>query len=452
MSGYFFSKPNGSWKEDIRMGKKRVYVVTNGCPENNIDLSHMQNMFIENGWTIVSRVRDADVIFLNLCGLTKEAELYSVRIFNYVNRKKRPSAEVVVCGCLPKIDPSLLRRYYDGETFGSDDVASFAKKFNFKIDVPYVKANHLIRRTNSYVDLACYPEKLFILARELWRLCRVDLLFSKALKYVLEHSEQNSKTCLYHTAPFCIKICTGCLGSCTFCAVRLSRGVLRSKPLDAILREFDTGLQQRYKEFFLIGTDAGFYGQDIGCSLVSLLQELHKRREEFIIALRNIHPRALIRMLDDLKDIFRKGRINTICAAVESGNNRILSLMNRGYTVEEFKDAVKTIKMEFPGITIRTQVMVGFPSEQEEEFQQTIALLDEIEFDFVEVYRFQARPGTKAATLSEQVPDSVSKRRYRTVMLHFMKKMKKRTQSDKQCFRSALNRKIRTILDTRISM
>jgi len=104
--------------------------------------------------------------------------------------------------------------------------------------------------------------------------------------------------------------------------------------------------------------------------------------------------------------------IRALSSAVESGNNRILRLMRRAYRIEDYRDAILTLKREFPNIQIRTQILVGFPGETEDEFQDTLRLLDEVDFDFVEVYGFQSRPNTEAAGMINQVPQDVIKRRY----------------------------------------
>jgi threonylcarbamoyladenosine tRNA methylthiotransferase MtaB len=216
---------------------------------------------------------------------------------------------------------------------------------------------------------------------------------------------------VFNSRTFCIKVCTGCLNICAFCAVRLSRGKLRSKPINHIIKEFDEGLAKGSTEFALIGTEVGAYGRDLGTTLPTLLRELVRRKGDYTIRLRNIYPGFLIEMIPELREILQCGRISYINSAVQSGNNRILRLMRRDYRIEDYKQAILSLKRELPQIQLRTQILVGFPSEREDEFQDTLRLLDEVDFDYVEVYTFQPRPNTEAARMKDQVPQKVKKRR-----------------------------------------
>jgi len=232
----------------------------------------------------------------------------------------------------------------------------------------------------------------------------------KLTKPYYDHLDQQINVFRAHS--FCIKVSTGCPNKCAFCAVKISRGELKSKPIDRIAEEFEEGLARGYTEFALLGTDVGAYGRDQDNTLVDLLRELVKREGDYTIRLRNIQPKFLIEMMPELREVLRSGKISYLSSAAQSGNNRILGLMNRGYKIEDYKEAILTLKSRFPKLQIRTQIMVGFPSETEDEFQDTLRLLDEVNFDFVEVYPFQARPNTEAARMKDQIPQKVIRRRY----------------------------------------
>jgi tRNA-2-methylthio-N6-dimethylallyladenosine synthase len=122
-------------------------------------------------------------------------------------------------------------------------------------------------------------------------------------------------------------------------------------------------------------------------------------------------------MMPELQEILKSGKIPYICSAAQSGNNRVLKIMKRGYKIEDFKEAIRVINKNFSNIEIRTQLMTGFPSETDEEFLDTFKLLDEIDFDFVEVYNFEPRPGTKAADMQDQVPKKIATRRYHKLLI-----------------------------------
>jgi threonylcarbamoyladenosine tRNA methylthiotransferase CDKAL1 len=391
--------------ESTRYEKKRVKkvcIITNGCPENRIDCASMQRYFSNNDYTVTTDLHKADLIVFNACGLTQNSEQSSVNIIKFIQANKQPSAELIVCGCLPKINKSRLSKVHQGFTF-EHDIEQLTEIIETQTDPRHVYANHLVHRTDI-------PSARRFRAAKLKRILSPALIKERLTKPYYDQLEQAINVFGPHS--FCIKVSTGCLNACSYCAVRISRGRLQSKPVERIVEEFEEGLVKGYKEFALLGTDVGAYGRDQGVALTKLLRELVKNKGDYEIRIRNIQPRFLIEMMPELRKVLRTGKISYFSSAAQSGNNRILGLMRRGYRIEDYKEAILFLKSEFPKLQIRTQVMVGFPSETEYEFQDTLRLLDEINFDFVEVYRFQPRPNTEAATIKSQIPQKVARRRY----------------------------------------
>lgn len=380
---------------------KKVCVLANGCPENRIDGARMQEFFRENGWTVASDFRVADLILLNACGLTQHSEDLSVWLIKRLKARKKPSAELIVCGCLPKINKERLREVYDGITFGGDEVERLNEIIEAKISAQNVHANFLLPRTkNTLLD----KWRALNLRNRGIRIAIQKQLMARRLRRLSHIGVANS-----HIFP--IKVSTGCLNACSYCAIRLSRGRVKSKPIDRVVREFEQGLSKGYSDFALLGTEVGVYGRDRGTNLTALLWELLKKRGDYKIWVRNVHPRFLIENFPELREVFQSRKISFLSSSVESGNNRILELMNRGYQIEDFKEAIRMLNAMFPQLLIRTQVIAGFPSETEDEFLDTVRLLDEVSFDFVEVYMFQPRPHTKAAKMEGQIPLEVVRRR-----------------------------------------
>jgi MiaB/RimO family radical SAM methylthiotransferase len=209
-----------------------------------------------------------------------------------------------------------------------------------------------------------------------------------------------------------IKVSTGCLNSCTYCAVKISREEVKSRPIKSIIADFEKGLGKGAKDFALIGTDVGSYGREIGTDLSNLLKELLNKEGDYRIKIRNVNPRFFIEMLPSLEECFQSGKIVHIGSAAQSGSNKILKRMNRIYTIEDYKHAVRSVQTKFPDIHFRTQLMVGFPGETSEDFQKTLHLLDSIYYDFIELYKYSQRPGTLAATLDNQVSEHVIDKRH----------------------------------------
>jgi tRNA A37 methylthiotransferase MiaB len=187
---------------------------------------------------------------------------------------------------------------------------------------------------------------------------------------------------------------------------------VKSKPIEQVLSEFREGRKKNFKNFSLMGTDVAAYGMDLGYSLADLLKLLVKEEGDFKINLRNLNPYHIKRMLDQLLPIFKTGKIRYIEMAAESGSNHVLKLMNRNYTIEEFIYCVQEIKKACPNIILRTQLIAGFPGETDEDFIESMQLLDVVEFDFVEVYEFSLRSGTAAENIEPKIPDMIKRKRY----------------------------------------
>jgi threonylcarbamoyladenosine tRNA methylthiotransferase CDKAL1 len=412
----------------------KVFLTTNGCPENRIDLAMMRELLIVNKWEVVNSIEESDLILFNACALTHGMQEGSMKIISELNYRKKPSTELIVCGCLPKINNHRLREVYQNITFGSDEIERFSEAFNIKRNSENIYANYLVSQYNSgYKNGRRIPnlKKIFCM-----KALKRKLYFYRYKSYF---EETRNAINVFRPYSFCIKISTGCLTNCSYCAVKVSRGKLKSKPLNKVIHEFKEGIAKGFTEFSLIGTDTGSYGRDQGITLVTLLKELLAREGDYQIRLRNVQPRFLIEMMPELQELFKSGKISYISTAVQSGNNRILKLMNRKYTIEEYKEAIQLINKEFPHIQIRTQILVGFPSETEEEYQDSVILLDELNFDFVETYLFSPRPNTKAAKIKGQVPRREAEKRYDDIRLKSLFNQKERKNKALKIYKKELN-------------
>ncbi len=384
---------------------KIICIITNGCPENRIDGARVQKFLIENSFQITNNYLDADVILFNAC-----KTIGSIGIIKDLKKSKKSSAELFVYGCLPKIRKEELNNLYQGVTFGSDEVEHFNEIFKpTKIQAQDVHANYLLPCVSSIK----HTKRLF--RKSIPELEQIIPKIKRKIerRIVDKKCRQVQETVnVFHHDSFLIKVSSGCLNACSFCATHFARGKVKSKSIDNVVSEFQEGLSKGYSEFGLIGTDLGSYGRDLGINLAELLKNLIEKEGDYQIRLRNIQPRFLIEMMSMLIDIFKTGKIPYLESAVQSGNNRILKIMRRGYRIEDYKKAMQTFKKEIPDLKIRTQMIVGFPSETEEEFQDTARLLDEIEFNYVEIYGFGVFPNTDASMMKDQLPKKVIKKRY----------------------------------------
>jgi tRNA A37 methylthiotransferase MiaB len=273
----------------------KVFLTTNGCPENRIDLSRMRKFLIENGWKSVSSVEGSDLIIFNACGLTFGMEESSIKIISELSLRKKPSTELIVCGCLPKINNNCLKQVYQNKTFGSDDIQGLANALNIKTNSNNTYANNLLPRYSDGHKISRHIPNL----KKLFSMTAIKKkVFFNYYRQLCEAIN------VFHPYSFCIKISTGCLSTCSYCAAKISRGDLKSKPLKKVIHEFEEGIAKGFTEFSLIGTDTGSYGRDQGITLVTLLEELLTRKGDYQIRLRNIQPRFLIEMMPKLQAIF----------------------------------------------------------------------------------------------------------------------------------------------------
>jgi len=388
----------------------KVYTITNGCLENQIDTASMEGLLKDNGWQEAETLYDASLILVNVCGLTKKSEDASINLIKYVKENSHPSSKLVVCGCLPKINNERLKQIYDGFTFGSDDNSGLCKIANIENACHDTSANYLMPRKKEIFEIKSNGNGNGRRHSKFSSILDPNA-YIKKMTYPYYRRLEN-KTLRMYPNDFYIKVSTGCLNSCSYCAVKISRGHIKSKPIEKIVTEFENGLRKGFREFGLIGTDLGSYGKDHGVNLATLLRELVSKRGNFNIKLRNVNPRFLIDMLPELKECFKSGKINHISSAAQSGSNRILSLMNREYRIEDYQHAISSVQKDFPFIQFRTQLMVGFPGETKDDFLKTVKLLNNILFDFIELYKYSPRPNTVAANFDEKLPEEVIDRRY----------------------------------------
>ncbi len=398
---------------------KRACVLSNGCPESMIDSARVRLYLEENGWYPVEDPTDADVILLYSCALTKGAVNSSINIIKELQKKTGSESRLIVWGCLPKIEPDALKKVYVGPTFCENDLYRLDEIVNAVKPIDEITANQVFNDCREYTrKLRNNGREQAKLAKLRYRYLNYKIIYILPLELINRYYRYLSKKINLHqpknNSVFYIKISTGCLGRCTYCAIPLSRGKIKSKTIDQIINEFRNGLSRGYKTFALLGTDSGSYGRDLGYTLVDLLREMVKEKGNYKIGLRNLNPHFLNQMLKDLEPLFSTGKIWYTEIPLESGSDRILKLMARNYTVNTFRESILRLRSVCPSLIIRTQVMVGFPTETKQDFAESIRLLKELKFDYIEVYNYSPRIGTPAETMQGRISERTALiRRYR---------------------------------------
>jgi MiaB-like tRNA modifying enzyme len=203
-----------------------------------------------------------------------------------------------------------------------------------------------------------------------------------------------------------IPIAEGCLGNCTYCKARFARGRLVSYDPEQIVAQVISDVKDGCKEIWLTSQDCGAYGKDIGTDIVSLLRAVCDVKGDFKVRLGMVNPNFALEYLDDLVDVYKMNKDKLfwfLHIPLQSGNNRILSLMKRKYTSEDFLKVCSTFRRELPEVTIATDIICGFPTETKEEFNDSLKLLRAVKPDVLNKSRFWPRPGTEAAMMKGQL-------------------------------------------------
>jgi MiaB/RimO family radical SAM methylthiotransferase len=381
----------------------KVYVGNDGCVEGQLSSTSVERFFENNKQVLTKDPTEADLVVLWVCGLTEQREKQVLETIQNVKRAMKPDAKFVVWGCLPKINPEALRRVYDGPIVGALDTDFFRGLVENKtavcdtmdisgsIDslVPSMRTG--IQRGDAVTDTMLSAESTW---KRGWERARKEI-------------------------PFVIRVAKGCTGNCSYCSELPVFGRIKSRSLESIASDFAVGLKHGYRSFSLMATDLGAYGKDISCTLPDLLKELIKTNteKEYKIVLNQVNPFHLKSLYPALEEIFETGKIDALNSPVQSGSDRILGLMRRPHTAEEWRQCMTLISNRFPRIRLRTQFMVGFPTETEEDFKATERMLDlPAMFDDVFIFKFSPRPRVHASRIVGQVQETTKENRRRRLL------------------------------------
>jgi len=360
------SKESKSYKNS----PKKFYIKTFGCQMNKNDSSIIAQILQDNGYGYARDPQNADIFIINTCSVREHAEQRALGyISSLKNWRTKQGRILAVVGCMAK-------RL-------ADDIA---------IKFPFVD---LILGPDSFRKISGF----------------VSEIYSKNTK-IIETSFSGETYCGIYpkrigVSDF-VSIMRGCNNFCSYCIVPYVRGEARSRPIDDIEKEIENLVNNRVKDITLLGQNVNEYlYKEI--DFAGLLNRVAQIPGLFRLRFLTSHPKDL----NDL--IIHAVKMNkNICEwfhlPLQSGNNRILKLMNRRYTKEDYFKLIKRIRKEIPDATITTDVIVGFPTETEEEFMETMSIMEEIGFDNAYTYRYSPRKGTKAYEY-ESLPEQVIKSR-----------------------------------------
>ena len=343
-------------------------VINLGCKVNAYEAESTARSLEQHGYTRVDN-DGADITIIYTCAVTNMAAQKSRKMIHRAKRNN-PESTIVVAGCYSQIDPDALKEA---------DILIGTKHKSKLLDylLEYEK-NH-----ERIVDI----EKVDVLPFENMFVDQFD-----------------NQTRAY------LKIQDGCNQFCTYCVIPFARGRERSMAVNDVLDSVKM-LQEKHSEIVLSGIHTGRYGRDIGMTLSSLLDELLAiSPEDFRFRISSIE---MTEIDDHLIDLMKKDHriARHFHIPLQSGCDTVLKRMNRPYTTKEFLERIEYIRKEIPGISISTDLIVGFPGETDEEFKKTCDFLKECQFSFLHIFPYSLRSGTKAASMENQIDPKIKKNR-----------------------------------------
>lgn len=355
----------------------------------------------------VSDPQEADLIFVYTCGGFNYYEKQSIQIIEKSLEIK--SAKVIITGCLPKINPKILNGYRGTHILDPDDFEGIDE---------FVQANYPYEECDDCsivegVHGFCEDSLIKRIKRNLKPSTQTLAQWVNYIRQRVQHNFRFASFSLGSNKTYKLEIARGCLGNCSYCAIKRAMPKFNSHSEEKILERFQSGLQKNYRDFALIAGDIGCYGLDISKSLPSLLRRMLAIEGNYRILLVDLNPRWFVKYFSELIPILNANskRVAGIVMPIQSGSDRILKLMNRHYASYEVMECIQNLLENIPDVDLRTHILVGFPGETDEDFRESLDFVKKIPFSDVQIYLYEDRPGTIASNLPNKVPKRVIKRR-----------------------------------------
>ncbi|MFV0579501.1 MAG: tRNA (N6-isopentenyl adenosine(37)-C2)-methylthiotransferase MiaB [Fusobacterium ulcerans] len=355
---------------------KKASIITYGCQMNVNESAKIKKIFQNIGYEITENIEESDAIFLNTCTVREGAatQIYG-KLGELKHIKERRGSIIGITGC-----------------FAQEQGKELLKKFP-QIDI--IMGNQNIGRIPQAIDDIEHKTNKHVIYTD----CEDEL------PPRLDADFDSKKTAS-------ISITYGCNNFCTYCIVPYVRGRERSVPLDEIIHDVKQYAEKGYKEIILLGQNVNSYGKDFKNedNFAKLLEEICKVEGDFLVRFISPHPRDFS---DEVIDVIAKNDkiAKSLHLPLQSGSTRILKMMNRGYTKEQYIALAEKIKERIPGVALTADIIVGFPGETEEDFLDTLDVVKRIQFENSFMFMYSIRQGTKAAEMNEQIDSEVKKER-----------------------------------------
>ena len=357
-----------------------AYVETYGCQQNEADSEKLRGYLTQSGYAIASEAEGADVVIMNTCAIREHAEQ---RVFGNLGalthtKRRHPAQKIFLCGCMA------------GET----------------------KVSDRIKKSYPHVDGVFSTHHLWQFPEILWNV----LSRKKRQFYIVDEPgsiAEGIPQIRDNTLKAWVSIMYGCNNFCTYCIVPYVRGRERSRQPEDILAECRCVIENGAKEITLLGQNVNSYGKDLnrGMDFADLLAAIAQLPGDFKIRFMTSHPRDASEKLFDTMAKYDK-IAKQLHLPFQSGSSRVLKAMNRHYDRETYLRKVNYAKSLMPDLVLTSDVIVGFPGETEEEFEETLSLIENVHYDSLFTFIFSPRPGTPAASMEDPTPKEEKNRRF----------------------------------------
>ena len=333
----------------------KIWVEAYGCSASFSDSEMISGLIVNGGHTLAENPDDSDLNVIVTCSV-KDATASKM-----IHRiKESNSKPLVVAGCLPKAEKDTVEKFaQNASLLGPNSIGKTLQVIQSTLD-----GKKLIALEDSDISKVGLP--------------KIRL----------------------NPAVGIVEIASGCMSECTFCQTKLSKGDLQSYRIGDIVRQVKTEISDGCSEVWLTSTDNGCYGFDIDSDLPALINSVVGIPEKFFVRVGMMNPMYMSRIRDDLLKSFESSKVfKFLHIPVQSGSDKVLNDMKRGHTANTFRDVASRFRDKFENFTISTDVIVGFPTETEDDFEMTMKLLEETRPDIVNLSKYSQRPGTDAAEM-----------------------------------------------------
>lgn len=379
--------PEGQITFDLAGNK--IYFISLGCPRNLVDTEVMLGILLKAGYEVAQELPEADYLVINTCAFLEASRTEAIETIDNALKEKKESAKLIVAGCMVQSHSDTLKEAFPSINYflGSGDVEGILKA------VESTQTGEMISRARSYLEAGEVPRQL-----------------------------STPKHYAY------LKIAEGCRKRCSYCIIPAIKGPLKSKSEEQILKEFNILLNGGVKEVILIAQDLGDYGRDRGATQVTALIQLIKSMlevpKDFWLRLLYLYPDEIT---DELIDLIQSDP--RICPyfdmPIQHVNNTVLKAMRRTTSKEDIIAIIQKLRAKVPNIVIRTSLIVGFPGETEEQFNELVDFIQQYPLDNIGVFKYSREPKASSYHLEDQVPEEIKEQRYHKLMKTQQKMLKK---------------------------